>query len=162
VTTPSNVRRTVQLVLARLRIDLEPHPGPTPARLVLASLVALVGSLIADALLVAAGKAVFPSTKHYVHFQPADYGKLTIIGVVIACAAWPIVTRISPSPRWLFLRMAIAVTVVLYVPDAYLLSIHQPAKGVAVLMCMHLAIAIVTYNALVRIAPVRTTAHARA
>jgi len=31
----------------------------------------------------------------------------------------------------------------------------QPAKAVAVLMCMHVAIALVTYNALVRLAPVR-------
>jgi hypothetical protein len=33
--------------------------------------------------------------------------------VVIACAAWPVVTRVSSQPRWLFLRLAVAVTVVL-------------------------------------------------
>jgi hypothetical protein len=46
-------------------------------------------------ILVTIGTAVFPSTKGYVHFQFSDYAKLTIIGVVIACLAWPVVTRIS-------------------------------------------------------------------
>jgi hypothetical protein len=72
--------------------------------------------------------------------------------VVIACLAWPVVTRISSAPRWLFLRMAIAVTLVLWLPDVYILVGGQPAKAVAVLFVMHLAIAVVTYNALVHIA----------
>ena len=105
--------------------------------------------------LVAIGEAVFPSTKGYVHFRFSDYSKLTIIGVIIACAAWPIVTRISSAPRWLFFRLAIVVTIVLLLPDLYILHQGQPPKAVAVLMCMHLAIAVVTYNALVRLAPVR-------
>jgi hypothetical protein len=35
----------------------------------------------------------------------------------------------------------------------------QPGKAVAVLFVMHLAIAVVTYNALVRLAPVRARVH---
>jgi hypothetical protein len=88
-----------------------------------------------------------------VHFRPSDYGKLTIIGVIIACAAWPVVTWISSAPRWLFFRLAILVTLFLWLPDIYILYRGQPAKAVAVLLCMHLAIALVTYNALVHIAP---------
>jgi hypothetical protein len=42
---------------------------------------------------------VFPSTKGYGHFQFSDYAKLTIIGVIIACVAWPIVTRIYSAHR---------------------------------------------------------------
>ena len=121
----------------------------------LATAISLAGSLGVDAALVAIGMAVFPSTKGYVHFQFHDYARLTIIGVIIACAAWPIVTRISSAPRWLFFRLAILVTLVLWLPDLYILAKGQPAKAVAVLMCMHLAIALVTYNALVHIAPVR-------
>lgn len=122
-------------------------------RLALATAVSLIGSLAADALLVAIGTALFTTTKHYGHFRPSDYGKLTIIGVVIACIAWPVVTRISSAPRWLFFRLAVLVTLVLLLPDLYLLHVHQPHKAVAVLMTMHLAIGLVTYNALVRIAP---------
>jgi hypothetical protein len=143
--------------LGLLKVDFAPtHRQPSTARLVLATVVSLVGSLALDAALVAIGEAAFPSTKGYVHFRFSDYSKLTIIGVVIACAAWPVVTRISSAPRWLFFRLAIVVTFVLFLPDLYILKQGQPAKAVAVLMCMHLAIALVTYNALVRLAPVRT------
>jgi hypothetical protein len=130
--------------------------------LILASLVAIVGSLVADMALVAVGTKVFPSVSNYVHFQFSDYAKLTVVGVLIACVGWPIVVRISSTPRWLFYRLAIVVTVVLLVPDLYIWHQGQPAKGVAVLVCMHLAIALVTYNALVRIAPThRFRRHAR-
>jgi len=111
--------------------------------------------LIADALLVALGTALFPSTKGYVHFNFSDYSKLTVIGVLIACAAWPVVTRISSEPRWLFLRLAVLVTVFLLLPDVWLLWKSQPPEAVTILMVMHLAIALVTYNCLVRIARVR-------
>jgi len=51
--------------------------------------------------------------------------------------------------------MAIAVTLVLLLPDLYILVGGQPLRAVVVLMVMHLAIAVVTYNCLVHIAPVR-------
>lgn len=140
-----------------LKIDLSPkHRQPSAGRVVLATIVALVGSLVADAALVAIVRAVFPSTEVYVHFQFSDYSKLTVIGVIIACTAWPVVRRISSAPRWLFFRMAVVVTLVLLLPDVYILKQGQPFDGVAVLMCMHLAIAVVTYNALVHLAPVRS------
>jgi len=111
-----------------------------------------------DAVLVKIGTTVFPSTHGYVHFRVSDYGKLTVIGVLIACAAWPIVSRITSTPRWLFVRMAVAVTLVLWLPDVWLLLRGQPPEAVAVLMAMHLAIALVTYNALVHLAPARSAA----
>ena len=73
---------------------------------------------------------------------------------MIACAAWPVVTRVSSAPRWLFFRLAILVTLVLWLPDLYILDLGQPARAVAVLIVMHLAIA--------RVRPVaRTGTHAR-
>ena len=39
-----------------------------------------------------------------------------------ACVAWPIVTRISSAPRWLFLRLAVLVTLVLFAPDVWISS----------------------------------------
>jgi hypothetical protein len=101
------------------------------------------------------GQAVFSSTKGYAHFQFSDYGKLTVIGVVVAGLAWPVVTRLTSAPRWVYFRLAVAVTIVLWLPDLYILAKGQPAKAVAVLMVMHLAIAVVTYNCVVRLAPVR-------
>jgi hypothetical protein len=115
----------------------------------------VAGSLLADALLVLIAEAVFPGTKGYQHFQFGDYAKLTVIGVIIACAAWPVTTRITSRPRWMFGWMAVAVTVVLWLPDVYILMLGQPGNAVGVLFVMHLAIAIVTYSALVHLAPVR-------
>jgi len=48
---------------------------------------------------------------------------------------------------------------VLWLPDVFILMKGQPAKAVAVLFVMHVAIALVTYNALVRLAPVRALRH---
>ena len=64
-------------------------------------------------------------------------------------------TRVSSAPRWLFFRLAIIVTLVLLLPDVYIWHQGQPAQAVAVLMAMHLAIALITYNLLVHVAPVR-------
>jgi hypothetical protein len=126
---------------------------PEPVWLAVAAVASVVGSLAADVLLVAIGTAMFPATKGYVHFRFSDYAKLTVIGVVVACVAWPIVTRISSSPRWLFFRLAVLVTIFLWLPDLYILWKGQPPKAVAVLMVMHLGIALVTYNVLVHVAP---------
>jgi hypothetical protein len=143
--------------LALAKVDFAPaHRPPSAVRVLLATAVSVAGSLVADAVIVAIGEAAFPSTKGYVHFAFGDYAKLTIIGVLLACIAWPIVTRISSLPRWVFFRLAILVTLVLLLPDLYILKQGQPAKAVVVLMCMHVAIALVTYNALVHLAPVRS------
>jgi hypothetical protein len=141
------------------RVDFAPqHRQPSAGRVLLATVASVAGSLAADAILVVIGKAVFPSTKGFAHFQFSDYAKLTVIGVVVACVAWPVVTRISSAPRWLFFRLAVLVTLVLLLPDLYILHMGEPAKGVAVLMVMHVTIALVTYNLLVHLAPARPAA----
>lgn len=141
-------------VASLARLDFNPqHRQPSAVRLILATIASLAGSLGADALLVVIGQAIFPTTRGYPHFQFPDYGKLTIIGVIIACAAWPIVTRMTSQPRWLFFRLAILVTLVLWLPDLYILHGGAPGDAVAVLMLMHVAIALVTYNILVHLAP---------
>lgn len=147
--------RSIDQLLKMFKVDFSPrHRQPSALQLTLATVVALVGSLVADYLLVKLGVAVFPATKGYAHFQLADYAKLTVVGVLIACAAWPVVTRISSAPRWLFFRLAILVTLVLLLPDLAIWYQGQSAKAVFVLVWMHLAIALVTYNSLVRLAPV--------
>jgi hypothetical protein len=157
--TPSPM---AQRLLHALHIDFAPsHRSPSLIRVVAATVLAVCGSLAADAVLVIAGTAAFPSTRGYVHFQFGDYAKLTIIGVLVACAAWPIVCRVAAKPTWLFSRLAVLVTVVLLLPDAWLLHQHQPSRAVAVLVLMHLAIAFVTYFALVLVAPARRSVTSR-
>jgi len=121
----------------------------------LATVLSVTASLAADAFFVFVGTRVFPSTKGYAHFRFSDYATLTTIGVLVACAGWPVVTRITSAPRWLFFRLAVVATVVLWVPDLWLIVRGEPRHGVEVLMVMHLAVAFVTYNLLVHVAPVR-------
>lgn len=124
-------------------------------RVIAATVVAIGLSLLADAGLVAVGTRVFPSTVGYVHFRFGDYARLTVIGIVIAGCAWPVVARLTSAPRWLFVRLAVLVTAVLLLPDLYIWHQGQPARAVLVLMSMHLAIGLITYNVLVRLAPTR-------
>ena len=153
---PAQLPPSVDRALNLVRVDFAPaHRQPSGLRVIVALVLSLAGSLAADALLVKIGTTVFPSTRGFVHFQFSDYAKLTVIGVVIACLAWPIVTRISSAPRWLFFRMAIAVTLVLWLPDLYIFMRGEPGRAVAVLALMHLAIALVTYNIMVHVAKVK-------
>jgi hypothetical protein len=146
---------SVDRLLRLFKVDFAPDPvQPSWGRLAVATVLSLLGSLGANALLVSLGTRAFPSTRGYVHFQLHDYAKLTVIGVIIACAAWPIVTRISSEPRWLFFRMAVVVTLALFLPDLWIYLKGSPGQAVDILLGMHLAIALVTYNALVHIAPV--------
>src|ERR1700727_1782 len=119
---PAEVPTSLGRALDLVRVALAPaHRQPSSLQIAVATAVSVAGSLAADALLVVIGQAVFPSTKGYAHFRFSDYSKLTVIGVLIACAAWPIVTRITSKPRWMFYRMAILVTLVLLLPDFYIL-----------------------------------------
>jgi hypothetical protein len=161
MTTPHDDRAGSPLsrVEAMLRIDVRGgHRVPTMARAVLATVGAVAGSLAADALLVVVGQAAFPTTRGYQHFQFGDYATLTIIGVVAACIGWPLACWLSEQPRWLVSRAAVLVTIVLLLPDVAILIQGQPARAVGVLMVMHVAIAVVTYGALVFIGqPTRRT-----
>lgn len=155
--TPPN-RSLLDRALKFAHFDPAPdHAIPSADRLVLATVLSVAVCLVVDAGLVALGTHAFPGTKGYVHFRFSDYGKLTVIGILIACAAWPVVVRLTSAPRWVFVRMAVLVTAVLLLPDLYIWHGGQPGKAVFVLVWMHLAIGIITYNMLVRVAPPRTS-----
>ena len=49
-------------------------------------------------------------------------------------------------------------TLVLFLPDVWIWLQGESAQGVAVLLAMHVAIAVITYNLLVHLAPVRPPA----
>jgi hypothetical protein len=146
----------IDSTLGLARVDWSPSQRqPRLEWVVVATVLAIAGALLADAALVKIGTSIFPSTLGYEHFRFDDYAKLTIIGVVIGCAGWPIVTRISSSPRWLFSRLAVLMSLVLFIPDVWLLLRHQPPLAVIVLMAMHVAVALVTYLVVVLVAPAR-------
>ncbi|HEY1831127.1 MAG TPA: hypothetical protein VGG38_12890 [Acidimicrobiales bacterium] len=145
-----------QRVMDLARVDLHPpHRAPAWWRVALATIDSIVLSLVADRIVVAVFNHVFPTTRGYEHFHFGDYGKLTIVGIVIAGLAWPVVARLSSAPRWLFFRLAILVTAVLLLPDLFIWHQGQPIDAVGGLMCMHVAIGVITYLVLVHLAPVR-------
>lgn len=129
---------------------------PRAWRWAVATIVAVLLSLVACAVLVVIGRAVFPATAGYEHYAFADYGKLTIIGVVLACLAWPAVTLISSRAVRPFLLLTVVVTIVGLAPDAYILYRGQSAQAVLILVLMHIALALVTFPALVLLAPQRS------
>jgi hypothetical protein len=128
---------------------------PSAMRVVVATLLSMGASIAVDAGLVWLGTAMTPAITHYSHFRLFDYGTLTVVGVAAAGVAWAMVTRLVISPRPFFLRLAVVVTLALLLPDAWLLIRHEPPRAVAVLICMHLAIAVITYWVLVLVAPIR-------
>ena len=142
-----------------IRFDPRPaHRPPSAARVALAGVVAIALSLAADWVIARFAVRIWPSIAGYPHFRFADYSKLTVIGIIGAAVGWPIVTRLCAAPRWLYLRLAVLVTAVLLLPDLYIYLQGSPGRAVLGLVCMHLAIGVITYNAVVRIAPVRTYA----
>src|ERR1700749_553193 len=97
----NTVTAMLQKALDLIHLDFAPeHQQPSGGRVALATVVSLAGSLLADALLVVIAQASFASTKGYSHFQSAASGKLTFIGVIIACVAWPVtynaLVRLAP------------------------------------------------------------------
>ena len=140
-----------------LHLDLPGAAGsPHPLRWIAASLVAVLGSLAACAGIAAATIALVPALASYEHLAFRDYAKLEVIGVVAACIGWQVVARLS-SRAWLpFLWLAVLVTVVGLAPDVWIVVHGQPPVGVAALVVMHLALAVITYPALVLLAPARS------
>lgn len=131
---------------------------PSWWRWLAASVVAVVGSVAACAGLAGIGPVVFPSTTGYVHFQFGDYAKLTVIGVCVACVGWAAVTLASSrAAQPLFAWAAILVTVASFAADEWILLHGQNPAAVAVLCVMHVAVAVVTYTALILIAPQRAS-----
>lgn len=140
------------------RLDLRPGTPPSNLRWVLAAVVSVALSLCATAVCVHVAKTEFPGLRHFSHFRLDDYGTLTVVGVLAGAAGWAAVVRLSSAARWLFLRLAVAVTVMLWLPDVWILVQGAAAKGVATLAVMHLLVVLVTYNVLVHFAPARARA----
>ncbi len=120
-----------------------------------AALLSVVGSLAADFLIVKGSTTIYPAIRGFSHFRVFDYGGLTVLGIAAACLFWLLAINVSSSPRRLYLRLAIVTTIVLWIPDGWLLARHEPFPAVGTLMVMHLGVAFITYNALVRIAVAR-------
>jgi hypothetical protein len=150
------VRRALNVIHLDLRVlsDL-----PAAVRIILAGGVAAVGSLIADVILVALGKAAFNPIS-FGPFHASAWVPLTILGVAGATVGWGILVHLTSEPRWVVFRAAVLVTLVLLLPDVGLLP-SNPTGPVLTLMAMHIAIAVITTVALLRISPATGAAVSR-
>jgi hypothetical protein len=125
-------------------------------RLARAGFSAAALSLAADVELAAVGRAVFTVPASFGKLGFGSYALITVSGVAGATVAWGVLTRLSSRPRWLLTRLTALVTAIFLIPDFLLLGTPgHPAGPVIMLMLMHLASAIITYAALVTIAPAR-------
>jgi hypothetical protein len=149
----SLAQRVPRLTGTRPAVQMVP---PTYRRVVAAGLAAAVVSLAAALMLATIGQAAFTVPASFGKFAFATYALLTVLGVAGAAVTWAAVARLSSRPKWLLTRLAALVTALFLIPDFLLLGTPgNPAGPVAILMLMHLAIAVITYAALTELAPVR-------
>lgn len=144
---------------AFLRFDL-PRGSAQPRawRWIVATMVSVAFSLAVCLVVARVASALDPALAGYGHFQFSDYSRLTILGVLGACIGWPIVCWLTTSAARFYLWAAIAVVLVSLAPDLWIWHLGQPAGGVLALMVMHIGLGIVTYPAMVLIAPQRRAA----
>jgi hypothetical protein len=131
-----------------------PKTGRQPRTLefVLATIVAILGSYIARAVVLAVAAEWSPVTGKYPPFHHQDYLLPTIAITALACAAWPASTLISTHGRRLFLAVVAAGTSTFIALDVSGDETTGPAvTGVAV--AVHIAIALVIYPSLVFLSP---------
>src|ERR1700722_4231422 len=126
---------------------------PTGLRVTIMTVASAAASIVANAALVWLATAFDPSLQHFSHFRFWDYGTLTVVGVAAAGTAGFFPPRYLASPRHTFFRVAIVVSLALWLPDLWLYLKHEPTRAVVYLVIMHAAVAVITYNFLVFGAP---------
>ncbi|MBO0705260.1 MAG: hypothetical protein J2P39_08070 [Candidatus Dormibacteraeota bacterium] len=136
------------------RLDFQPSARqPSVPLTALAIAVGVLLSLAASFLIVHLTLALFPALAGYEHFRFSDYARLTVIGSLIACAGWPVLTRVSSAPVRVYVALAVLGTLVLYLPDLYILFVlREPATAVAALMVMHVAVPLLSCASMIAIA----------
>lgn len=119
----------------------------------LGTAVGVLLSVAANVLIVHLAVGLFPALAGYEHFRFSDYARFTVLGSLIACAGWPVLCLVSSAPVRVYTAIAVLGTVVLWLPDVYiLLVLHEPARAVATLMVMHVAVPLVSCLSMVAIA----------
>jgi hypothetical protein len=153
----------IEHALVYMKLDVfNPRPRVPLGRWLGATAVALTLALLGDTVLARLAAQLQPSLSNYPHFQFHDYAKLTIIGVVFACVGWLALAFVGYEPRWLYFRLSILGTLVLYLPDLWLLVRGQPAAAVGTLVVMHLAVIVAIYFSMTVIAGYRSESAAPA
>ncbi|MFE9684959.1 DUF6069 family protein [Streptomyces sp. NPDC002701] len=97
-------------------------------------------------------------------FEPLEFPSYvfpTALGVLAGAVGWGVVRRLSPEPERLLRRLVPSVVVISLVPDFFLFG-EGEVTGVAALLVMHLAVAVIAVPVYRRVMPldsVRRTPH---
>lgn len=136
------------------RLDFRPSARqPSIPVTALAIAVGVLFSVAVNFLIVHVAIGLFPTLADYEHFRFTDYARLTVVGALIACVGWPILTRVSSAPVRVYVTLAVLGTLVLWLPDLYILFVlREPAHAVATLMVMHVAVPLVSCASMIAIA----------
>jgi hypothetical protein len=125
-------------------------------KLLVASLVALVGSVAANQLVRAIAVALLRPDPGFMPLQVGPPIFFSVIGVLGAIGAYALIGRLSRRPVTLFRRVALATLLLSLVPDLIMLvSPFIPGTtlpNVIALMLMHIVAWYITVQALTRLA----------
>lgn len=142
------------------RLDFRPSPRQPSILLTAVGIgTGVVLSVAVNMLIVHVAVGLDPALAGYQHFRLSDYGRLTVLGALIACGGWPVLTRVSSAPVRVYLAIAVLGTLVLWLPDLYILFVlREPVRAVETLMLMHVAVVSVSCLSMLTIArrPSRT------
>lgn len=119
-----------------------------------AGLIALIGSVVANAILIAIFLPLTGVPANVMTFKVAGpTGFFTVLGVLGAIVVFTIVRRFSARPDRLFVWIAALVLLVSFLPDIFVHNLGPmfaqiTVGGAVLLMAMHVACAAITVSAL--------------
>ena len=123
-------------------------------RIVLATAIALVIAVPVDLAIEAFARQAFAVSPDFEPFQ-GTVAPYTAGGVILAGATFAVVRRFFRDATGVYVRLAIVVLVLSWIPDVALLFINEPGAtvpAVASLMVMHASAAAIVVSSLVKIA----------
>ncbi|MFK0110209.1 DUF6069 family protein [Streptomyces sp. NPDC091217] len=115
-------------------------------------LAAIVAASAADAVLAVLARAVADKPDDFGPLDPGSYIFLTAVGVILGAVGWAVVRRVSKRPHELLRTLVPVVVAVSFVPDFFLYD-DGGAVGVAALLLMHVAVALIAVPVYRRVLP---------
>ena len=119
-------------------------------RIALATLAAAVVATVVDLAIQEAARHLFDVSSDFNPFQ-GTVAPYAIGGVILAGLAYAVVRRVAHDPRRTYLRLAVVVLALSWLPDVGLLVVNDPGAtlpAVGSLMVMHAAAAAIAVGTL--------------
>jgi hypothetical protein len=123
-------------------------------RIVLATAIALIVAVPLELAIEAFARQTFAVSTDFPPFQ-GSVGPYTAAGIVLAGVVYAVLRRVVHDADRVYVRIAIVVLVLSWIPDVALLFINEPGAtvlAVASLMVMHAVAAAIVVTSLVKIA----------